>query len=104
MTAAWFVIAAAAGAIGRYSLGRLVCSWQTLLFANTAGAALLGWVLARDVDPRVVTVVGTGFCGALTTFSSFALEVRALGLRYGAVYVAATLIAVTSAASVASTL
>lgn len=103
MTPLLFVIAAAAGAVGRHLVGRLACAWQALLFVNTAGAAILGWLLQRDVSNATVTVVGLGFCGALTTYSSFALEARALGWRWGGVYVASTLVSVTAAASVAAT-
>jgi len=103
MTPVLFVIAAAFGAVGRHVVGRLVCSWQALLVVNTVGAALLGWLVTRDVSPSILTVVGVGFCGSLTTFSSFALEARSLGWRYGSLFVASTLVCVTGAASIAST-
>jgi len=103
MTPFLFILAAAAGAVGRHLVGRLVCSWQALLIANTSGAALLAWLLERDVSPSTLTVVGLGLCGALTTYSSFALEARTLGWRWGAVYVGSTLVCVTGAASLAST-
>lgn len=99
-----FVLAAASGALGRHAMSRLVCSWQALLVVNTAGAALLGLITSRDVSAATATVVGIGFCGALTTFSSFALEVRLLGPRYGLLYAALTLVCVTGAASLATTL
>jgi CrcB protein len=44
--------------------------WATLL-VNLFGTALLGWVVAAD---RWRPLVGTGFCGALTTFSTFQVE------------------------------
>ena len=52
--------------------------WATLL-VNLAGAALLGWVLARPARPGARRdyrrpLLGTGFCGALTTFSTLQLE------------------------------
>ena len=46
MTPLLFVLAAAAGAVGRHLVGRLACSWQALLIVNTTGAALLGWLTA----------------------------------------------------------
>ncbi|WP_040492686.1 fluoride efflux transporter FluC [Ilumatobacter nonamiensis] len=103
MTPVLFVLAAAGGAIGRHVVGRLACSWQALLIVNTVGAALLGWLGTRDVSAATTTVVGIGFCGALTTFSSFALEARELGWRWGSAYVGATLLSVTAAASLATT-
>lgn len=103
MTVALFIVAAALGAVGRHLIAHVACSWQALLLANTAGSALLGWVVASDVSDPVLTVVGVGFCGALTTFSSFALEVRALGWRLGAAYTVSTMVCVTGAASIATT-
>lgn len=104
MTPLLFVIAAAAGAAGRHVAGHVACSWQALLVVNTAGAALLGWLVGADVSQSTLTIVGVGLCGSLTTFSSFALEARALGWKYGTIFVAATMICVTGVASVASTL
>ncbi|SOD95319.1 fluoride efflux transporter FluC [Blastococcus haudaquaticus] len=67
------------------------------LAVNVAGSALLGVLLGlSDVSPAVLALVGTGFCGALTTFSAFGadvvriLEERALGRAVG--YLAATLV------------
>jgi CrcB protein len=52
--------------------------WATFL-ANVAGAALLGWVVAR-LPPASYrrSLLGTGFCGALTTFSTMQLELLEL--------------------------
>ena len=46
------------------------------LSVNVAGSALLGVLLGlRDVSPAVLALVGTGFCGSLTTFSTFGYDV-----------------------------
>ena len=103
MIPVWFAIAAAGGAVGRHAVGRLACSWKALLIVNTLGAALLGWLGTRDVSAATSTVVGVALCGAFTTYSSFSLEARALGWRWGSVYVVVTLICVTGAASLATT-
>ena len=64
---------------------------------NVLGSAVLGVLLGlRDVPPAVVALVGTGFCGSLTTFSTFGTDVvrlveeRAVLRAVG--YVAASLV------------
>ncbi len=46
--------------------------WATLL-VNVVGALLLGVVIARATDLQL-PLWGSGFCGALTTFATFQLE------------------------------
>ncbi|MGK5114919.1 MULTISPECIES: fluoride efflux transporter FluC [unclassified Geodermatophilus] len=46
------------------------------LVVNVVGSAVLGVVLGTAAAPGwVVTLVGTGFCGTLTTFSTFGADV-----------------------------
>ncbi|MGY1704167.1 fluoride efflux transporter FluC [Geodermatophilus sp. SYSU D00697] len=46
------------------------------LAVNVVGSAVLGVVLGlRSVPPAVVVLVGTGFCGTLTTFSTYGNDV-----------------------------
>lgn len=48
--------------------------WATLA-VNLAGTLLLGWLsVAVTPDSVARALAGTGFCGALTTFSSFQVE------------------------------
>jgi CrcB protein len=75
--------------------------WATFI-VNVAGSALLGWVAAGERHHRLL---GAGFCGALTTFSTFQLELLhlldadrvGLALLYGGGSVAAGLAACTLA-------
>ena len=67
------------------------------LTVNVAGSAVLGFVLGLAAAPSwVVALVGTGFCGTLTTFSTFGYDVvrlveeRTVGRALG--YLAATLV------------
>lgn len=74
---------AALGAVARYGVGWLAArvgaaGWHGVLAANVAGSALLGAVTALalrgDLPPLAEAALGTGLCGALTTFSSFSLD------------------------------
>ncbi len=47
---------------------------------NIAGSAVIGLLLGlADVPALVLALVGTGFCGALTTFSTVGADVVRLG-------------------------
>lgn len=92
----------AAGALTRAALEETFpqhgADWPWVTFAvNVAGAALLGWLttrLAEMVPPTRYwrALLGTGFCGALTTFST--LQVEAIRLaRDGSVALAAAYVA-----------
>jgi CrcB protein len=54
-----------------------VFPWGTLT-VNAAGSLILGMlfagVAAGDVPSAVMTTIGTGVCGALTTYSTFGYE------------------------------
>ena len=76
------------------------------LLVNVAGGALLGGLLGTAATPpAVAALVGTGFCGTLTTFSTFGADVvrlaerRALGRLLG--YLVATLVLGVGAAAAA---
>jgi CrcB protein len=71
--------------------------WATLL-ANVAGALVLGLLVARGRD---TPLLGAGFCGALTTFSTLQLELVDLPLATAIAYALVTLAAGYGAAVVA---
>ena len=72
--------------------------WATFL-ANLAGTALLAWLTTRRERWRRRSgfLLGTGFCGALTTFSTFQVETirlaRDSGLALAAGYALASIAA-----------
>ena len=69
--------------------------WPTVLI-NVTGSLLLGLltgaVLFHDAPAEMLTIVGVGFCGGFTTFSTFSLE-SALMIERGELGSAAAYIA-----------
>ncbi|GAA4507905.1 MULTISPECIES: fluoride efflux transporter CrcB [Nonomuraea] len=87
MTALLVVLGAAVGAPLRYAVDQAVRArqgsmfpWGTLL-VNVAGSALLGFLAALPVGPGWTALLGTGFCGALTTYSTLGYETVRLAER-----------------------
>lgn len=63
------------GAVARYLVGkRLPTTVRTTIAVNVAGSLALGAVVATSLGDPLALALGTGFCGAFTTFSSFAVE------------------------------
>lgn len=83
MTVTMVLLGGAIGAPLRYLTDLFVQSrhegvfpWGTFL-VNVAGSMVLGVTAAlvsSGTSPWVFALVGTGFCGALTTFSTFSYE------------------------------
>jgi fluoride exporter len=97
------VLGAMAGAPLRLFAERLAASRRGAgsvagtLAVNVAGSALLGFLLGlAEVPAWVTALVGTGFCGTLTTFSTFGAELVRLAeqgrLGRAAAYLAGTLV------------
>jgi fluoride exporter len=83
MTASEFLavfIGGGVGAVARFGLARCLSSpdafpWVTLVI-NVIGSAILGIVVVIAKDrPTLGLLLGTGFCGGFTTFSTFSVEV-----------------------------
>jgi CrcB protein len=65
------------GAVGRYAVAsRLEPSGLPVgtLSVNVLGTFALGLVVFGGVGSRAALLLGTGFCGAFTTFSSFSVD------------------------------
>ena len=85
----WIAVGAVVGASARYFLSGLIARnfsatfpYSTLLI-NVTGSLVLGFFLVYStdrvlLDPRWRLLVGVGFCGSYTTFSSYAFESFAL--------------------------
>ncbi|BCK66932.1 hypothetical protein Srufu_008850 [Streptomyces libani subsp. rufus] len=76
--------AAAVGAVARYVLDQHVQYRNPGLFprgiwlVNITGSFVLGLLVGlgarHGLPPQVVTIIGAGFCGAYTTFSTFSYD------------------------------
>ncbi|GAA4692325.1 fluoride efflux transporter CrcB [Nocardioides nanhaiensis] len=114
MTPALVLLGGSVGAVLRYVVdvelrrrGRDGLPWATFA-VNVVGSGVLGVVAAastRGAPDWVGTLVGVGFCGALTTFSTFSTDTLALleDDRVGAAvgYVTGSLVAGSAAFSLA---
>ena len=83
------------GALSRFAVGSAIADRRRdTLAVNVLGSFALGALVATLAeDAALLTLFGTGFCGAFTTFSSFAVETVELyerGARREAVGNAAT--------------
>jgi|YNPBryunderm2012_1023409.scaffolds.fasta_scaffold16915_2 CrcB protein len=80
----------AVGAVARYGISRVMTlgmprsieefPWHTA-FINMLGSMLLGYLavtIKQHPQPHGWLLLGTGFCGAFTTFSTFSLETMIL--------------------------
>lgn len=64
-----------AGALARHLLGeRIEEDTADTLAVNVLGSFLLGVLVAVPAGSDLLLAAGTGFCGAFTTFSTFAYE------------------------------
>ncbi|MGF0315018.1 fluoride efflux transporter CrcB [Nocardia fluminea] len=84
MMVLWVGLAGSAGAVARFVLDGMIRSrrtsefpWATVV-VNVTGSLLLGFiaglVLFHGTAGSVQTIVGVGFCGGYTTFSTASFE------------------------------
>ncbi len=91
--ALWVALGASVGAPLRYALGQrfdTVLPYGTLA-VNVVASLVLGLCIGWSVDGSAMALAGAGFCGGMSTYSSFAVQTRDLGLRGGTTYAALTL-------------
>ena len=72
---------AAIGAVARYLVATLIVRWQGsgpfptgTLVVNVIGSFVLGLLVLGGASEQAALLVGTGACGAFTTYSSFSVQ------------------------------
>jgi len=80
------VAAGALGAVVRFAATRIAARERfpyAVLVVNAIGSLIAGLAIAfaTALGPEVTTIVVTGFCGGLTTFSTFSVDTIRLAVR-----------------------
>ncbi len=93
MTVLLVALGGGLGSVLRYTLGqRYDDRWHPgTLAANTGASLLLGACAGWALGGSSLALVGTGFCGGLSTYSSLMVQTRDLGPARGAAYLVATI-------------
>jgi fluoride exporter len=92
-------VGAAVGAPARYLTDRLIQARHDSVFpwgtfaVNVTGSFLLGLLAGLSVRGAVMAGLGAGFCGALTTYSTFGYETLRLARDGARLYAAVNAVA-----------
>ncbi|MFX0575309.1 fluoride efflux transporter FluC [Nocardia nepalensis] len=98
MNALLVIVGGMIGAPARYLIDRAIAArFESLLplgtlTVNIVGSALLGGLIGAGANSWLYTVAGTGFCGALTTFSTFGYETIRLAAEGAYAYAAGNVV------------
>lgn len=101
MTVLLVALGAGVGAPTRLAVARVLdgrTHWGTLL-VNLLGSALLGWLVGHGVGHDALALLGTGFCGALTTYSAVSVQAVNRGGWPGLAYALGTVLLCLGAAA-----
>ncbi|WP_205696112.1 CrcB family protein [Conexibacter sp. SYSU D00693] len=74
MTALLVAVAGAAGVLARYGIATALPGAGAILAVNVAGSFALGALVGAGTGDQVRTVLGLGFLGGFTTYSTFAVQ------------------------------
>jgi len=95
----WLLVAlgASVGAPLRYAVTHLLrdrgaTTHAGTLLVNVVGSLVLGLLAGGGVEGNALALIGTGFCGALTTMSTLVLEVWDAIIERRTPHAAATLV------------
>lgn len=77
MTALAVAVAGGLGVLARYGLGLALPGLWTVVAVNTAGSFLLGLLVTAEsgLSHDAKVVLGVGFLGGFTTFSTFTVQI-----------------------------
>ena len=93
MIVVYVALGAALGAPVRYVASHFLdrrVPWGTVV-VNVTGSFLLGLLSGAAISGSTMAFLGVGFCGALTTYSAFAVQTVDRGPRTGLVNVLLTI-------------
>lgn len=92
----WVMIGGSFGALCRFALGEWTQAYNGFplgtFITNLLGCLFLGWFLTyvsqhKNIKPEITLLLGTGFIGSFTTFSTFSVE-TIYYLQHGLVFMA----------------